>query len=220
MKKIMNVIVCAFFITPLTALSQSIFSSQKVISNSIDGGFAIYLSDLDDDNDLDVISISTQDNILSWYENLDGQGSFGTPNVLSTSIHGGGDVCASDLDNDNDPDIIAASPTNESFQLAWFQNMDNNGTFSEAKTIMNNNTHTNSIFPADMDNDGDIDLLLAHMTSFVLFTNIDGSGILTLPKKYIMHLWLHIQFVRLILTWMDMRTYLLQRVMKSHGFKI
>ncbi|MEJ2628956.1 MAG: right-handed parallel beta-helix repeat-containing protein, partial [bacterium] len=49
------------------------FSSQKIISTAADGAKAIYAVDLDGDGDQDVLSASSKDDKIAWYEN-DGSG--------------------------------------------------------------------------------------------------------------------------------------------------
>ena len=52
------------------------FGGQQVISSSASEASSVYATDLDGDGDADVLSASSFDDKIAWYENLGG-GSFG-----------------------------------------------------------------------------------------------------------------------------------------------
>ena len=65
-------------------------------------------ADLDGDGDPDVLSASSGDYPMAWYENLDGAGTFGPQQVILDnsfvySVH------AADLDGDGDPDVLSTA---------------------------------------------------------------------------------------------------------------
>ena len=57
---------------------------------------------------------------LVWFENLDGQGSFGAPQFIFNDLPFAITVTAADLDGDGDMDPVAASQT--SGFIYWFEN--------------------------------------------------------------------------------------------------
>jgi len=63
--------------------------SQKVITTNADGAQSVYAEDLDGDGDSDVLSASTADGKIAWYENL-GEGHFPTRRSSRRTLTGPG----------------------------------------------------------------------------------------------------------------------------------
>ena len=96
------------------------FSAEKAIDTR--GSFvqSVFAEDLDADNDIDVLSITT-DGEVAWYENTDGLGTFGTAQIISLEADNGRCVYAGDLDGDGDNDVLTASITGN--KIAWYENL-------------------------------------------------------------------------------------------------
>jgi hypothetical protein len=73
------------------------------------------------DNYVDVLSASAYDNKIAWYKNMDGNGDFSSRETISSSQTGARDVCAADLDNDNDMDVISIGE----YKIVWYENLTN-----------------------------------------------------------------------------------------------
>ena len=82
------------------------FSEQNVISVDAIGAQSVFAADLDRDGDADVLSASTIDNKIAWYENLDGRASFGTQQLITTNARNPRSIYAADLDHDGDVDVV------------------------------------------------------------------------------------------------------------------
>ena len=169
-----------------------IFGQAQLISSNRDGRSSVVLADLDGDGDLDALSSSTGlrevPAAITWFENTDGKGTFGdsrpidslTPYPMFPEL-----VIASDLDGDDDLDAVAVITGNNGNQFVWYENIDGQGTFSERKIIDAPKTPPQSAFAADLDGDGDSDILSATLGgSFVSprpseigwYENLDGNG--------------------------------------------
>ncbi len=130
---------------------------QQVIATQVAGAQFVFAADIDNDGDMDVLSASADDGKVAWYENLDGNESFSGQKIISQSLSGAGSVLAADIDNDNDLDVIACSPS--AVKIVWYENINGQGEFSQPKIIDSPQYGPTSIHVADLDVDGDIDIL-------------------------------------------------------------
>lgn len=121
----------------------------------------VFAADIDGDGDMDVVFASNGDNEVAWYENLDGLGNFGPKRTITNTLSKAWTVYAADLDNDGDIDILATSVQTFGGEVVWFENLDGLGTFSEKKTISTEVQSPRSVIAADIDNDGDMDVVSA-----------------------------------------------------------
>ncbi len=95
------------------------FVAQNIIGISTAHANDVFATDLDGDDDLDVLSASYYDNKIAWYEN-DGAGNFGPQRIISTAANGAWSVYAADLDGDGDIDVLSASENDD--KIAWYEN--------------------------------------------------------------------------------------------------
>ena len=108
-------------------LQTGVFGAQQVISSQASGAWSVYATDLDGDGDADVLSASSYDDKIAWYENLGG-GVFGSQQVISTQANSPWSVYATDLDGDGDADVLSASGHPSPFiqdvdKIAWYENL-------------------------------------------------------------------------------------------------
>ncbi|AFL79997.1 hypothetical protein Aeqsu_0485 [Aequorivita sublithincola DSM 14238] len=152
------------------------FGTQRLITSAADGAIGLHASDIDGDGDFDILSASFLDNKIAWYENTDGLGVFGPQKLLTNSALSTRDVYAEDLDGDGDMDVIAASTADD--RVIWFENLDGLGSFGPLKVINNNANGVISVRAADIDGDGDKDVIAAIFGDgkIVWYENMDGLG--------------------------------------------
>lgn len=119
--------------------------------------FDAYANDLDGDGDMDVLGSSQLGDKLFWYENLDGLGNFSSPIIIESS--GGGElrIASLDLDNDGDLDVLISDLWFS--KISWYENLDGLGDFSPENTLVENFGEALETQFADLDSDGDIDLI-------------------------------------------------------------
>ena len=151
------------------------FSRRKVISNQTIGANDVILADLDADGKPDVVYAASTSNTIGWHRNL-GSGNFGEANLLSTNALNANGLHVADLDNDGDLDVLAASEADDT--VGWFANIDGKGTFTDRQVITSEADSARSVFAADLDGDGDLDVLSASARDDIVawYENEDGVG--------------------------------------------
>jgi hypothetical protein len=152
------------------------FGTQQVVSTAGDGVRSVFAADLDGDGDLDLVSASEVDDEISWYQNTDGAGNFGTQKVISASAYSAASVFVADLDGDGDQDVLSASVLDD--KIAWYENTDGAGNFTAQPAISTAADGAHSVFAADLDGDGDLDVLSASQgdDKIAWYENTDGAG--------------------------------------------
>lgn len=155
---------------------QGNFSLVQLVNTDNTSGMAIAAVDFDEDNDLDILAASASDDKVAWYENTDGQGDFGSQNILIAGTRSVGAIQVADLDNDNDLEILFVSSWSD--KVAWYENLDNQGGFANQKIITTNADNAEDIKIADIDNDGDMDVVSASRfdNKIAWYENLDGQG--------------------------------------------
>jgi len=156
-------------------------ATQKTITTQASGTTSVYAADMDGDGDMDVLSASFNDNKIAWYENTDGKGTFSTQKIITTQASGATSVYAADIDGDGDMDVLSASRNDN--KVAWYENTDGKGTFSTQKTITTQASGAQSVYAADTDGDGDMDVLSASLDGKIAwYDNTDGEGTFSTQK--------------------------------------
>jgi hypothetical protein len=97
------------------------FGARQIITSTLVTPYMVFSIDLDDDGDADVLSASGTDNKVVWFENMDGLGTFGLEQIITTSTDGPRSVYAADIDNDGDNDVLSASIREN--KIAWYENL-------------------------------------------------------------------------------------------------
>ena len=128
-------------------------------------GSAIAFSDVDGDGDEDVLitGLSDEDRIAKLYLN-DGVGTFteapGTPfEGVSLSAIG-----FSDVDGDGDQDVLITGQSDSGPRIAKLYTNDGQGSFTEVLNTPFDGVTSGSVAFADVDGDGDSDLLITGLT--------------------------------------------------------
>jgi hypothetical protein len=168
------------------------FSNEQIIFT--DNTYPVDTADLDGDGDVDLLVHRG-----GWHENLDGQVHFGDRRI---AVEGAGMIYAVDMDDDGDPDIVATGSTSVADEshsyIAWHENTDGQGTFGDRNVIATRINRVGndvtpyriSVQPADLDNDGDVDLVSnwrrwsswPHTSHFVWYESrvvgdVNGDGV-------------------------------------------
>ena len=84
---------------------------------------------------------------------------FGVQQIISTTALSAHSVFAADVDGDGDLDVLSASFLDD--KIAWYENADGAGSFGAQQVISTAAVVATSVFAADVDGDGDLDVLSA-----------------------------------------------------------
>ena len=77
------VLISAFSLCPAVYADFRLPQNSIIMQSETDGPTCVYAADLDGDGDIDVLSASSYDGKIAWYEN-DGAGQFGSQQVITT----------------------------------------------------------------------------------------------------------------------------------------
>ena len=113
---------------------------------------------------------------LEWRDLLTVTFQIETPIIGSNSNYPKS-VYSADLDGDKDADIVVASLVND--RVSWYENLDGLGNYSQQKVISNLAVGAASVFAADLDGDGDIDVISGGTSEYdsdVSWYANDGQG--------------------------------------------
>jgi hypothetical protein len=175
------------------------FGSENWILDFIAEPENTIAADLDGDEDVDLLLgfVASQGLVqIGWYENADGKGSFGQRRDIGVetiySNYFRAKAIPADLDGDADLDVLTTSVSfgtgpgqpGPDATIAWYENMDGKGNFGARRVIVARKVNsTVSATPADLDRDGDTDLIVTGYAG-VWYENVDGKGSFGPPRTF------------------------------------
>ncbi len=129
--------------------------------HTVDGAFfganSVYAADVDGDGDMDVLGAAWDDDEIAWWENTSGDGSAWTEHTVDGFFDVACSVYAADVDGDGDMDVLGAAWDDD--EIAWWENTSGNGTAWAKHTVDGSFDGAGSVYAADVDGDGDMDVL-------------------------------------------------------------
>lgn len=177
------------------ALISSIIQSDPWAEIDPAHEMSVAAADIDGDGDMDVIATLYDAQQVAWFENL-GTAGF-AQHVVSDQAKTVEHIIAADFDGDGDIDLALGQQASEEIDaLTWFEN-DGTGVFNmhsidgsaAAAPSTDGHLRTSALSSADMDGDGDLDLLASlqcyydpwrgsSWTQYAWYAN-DGHGTFT-----------------------------------------
>jgi len=158
---------------------QGDFGPQQIITDTAIGASSVFATDLDNDGNIDVLATAGLANKIIWFKNLDGQGNFGSEQLITNETAGPTSVFAIDIDNDGDMDVLSGS---SDAKMAWYENTNGEGSFGTQQIISTDFEYPLNITAPDLDGDGNLDVLSGsgnNNNKVVWFKNDDGQGSFT-----------------------------------------
>lgn len=136
--------------------------------------------DVDGDGYMDVVSLSIDGDFeIRWFKNIDGEGTFDAGTVIANDPALYLSFEFVDLNGDGQEDILYLE--NNPREVRWMERLSPAGEFTPSELIFaNSNGFIKQVTPADLDNDGDLDLITIFADTFEdrisWFENTDGLG--------------------------------------------
>ncbi len=131
---------------------------RHTVAENIDGASDVAVVDLDQDGYLDVVSSASFGNKFYWHKNS--ANNLFTNHVILDGARFANAVEIGDIDGDNKPDVIGSSGVDDS--VRWFKYSKQGFT---VHLINQTNDAPNDVKAKDLDNDGDLDLVVPNFFS-------------------------------------------------------
>ncbi len=152
------------------------------VKQVIEKGNKVFTSDIDGDGfeDLIIGEKLVNSHNLFWYKN-DGQGTFENGVIVSEGTNSDyiKTLYALDINNNGNNDILAVfSNINNSsyYRIVWFENIDGLGNFMSEQLILEGTNQLSTIYPADINGDGNLDIVTASTNFGTGWLENDGQG--------------------------------------------
>jgi len=136
------------------------------INNSSSPASEINQSDIDNDGDLDILAISSDETDILLFEN-NGAGNFSPGQNLVTGLFQAKLIRLEDLNQDGNIDIILGHNNQSS---GWFQG-DGQGNFGPELALFPSSIYVRDLQIADRESDGDLDIFMLYSNRVILREN-------------------------------------------------
>jgi hypothetical protein len=149
---------------------------EHIVDALFDTAFDVYSADVDGDGDMDILGAAYLDSDITWWENDDGSGTSWTEHTVDDSFSGAMSVYAANIDGDTNMDVLGAAMHDD--DITWWKNTNGLGTSWTEYTIDGDFDGARSVYSADINGDGDMDVLGAAISAddITWWENDDGSG--------------------------------------------
>ncbi|MEQ8211053.1 MAG: FG-GAP-like repeat-containing protein [Lacipirellulaceae bacterium] len=131
--------------------------AEHTIDGSFNGAASVRTADVDGDGDLDVLGAAFAADDITWWENTASDGSAWTEHTIDGSFDGSTSVTTADVDGDGDLDVLGAAVLAD--DITWWENIASDGSAWTEHTIDGSFDGSTSVTTADVDGDGDLDVL-------------------------------------------------------------
>jgi hypothetical protein len=154
----------------------TVLFERHVVDADFAGLHAVEDADLDGDGDTDLFGAAMTASEVMWWENTDGEGGGWAEHLVAGGFAGARSVAAADLDGDGDPDLVGAAAGSD--LVAWWENTDGTALNWVPHTVTDSFDFVIYVRVADLDGDGDPDLLGAALRDDAIawWENADGRA--------------------------------------------
>ncbi|MFH1013394.1 MAG: VCBS repeat-containing protein [Thermoplasmatota archaeon] len=157
--------------------------AKQVIKSNYPGAHGVFACDIDGDGDMDVLGASANLNRIDLWIQEGGTPIVWTEQTIGSQYGGARSVYSIDIDNDGDMDVLGTALTDNEITL-WYNEGGTPITWTE-QTISDNFPAAHHVYAADIDNDGDNDVLGAAYGNRVTLWINEGDNPITWSKQNI-----------------------------------
>jgi hypothetical protein len=155
--------------------------TEQELSSTALNATSVGAADLDGDGDLDVLGGASGLFVTGWFENLILHRSAAFPGSgnVGPIVYRPYDVSLGDLDGDGDLDVVAGDHPPLGFgQVRWYENTAGDGSAWTQATLGSTPDRPTEQLPADVDGDGDLDVLATAFNDDVTgwYENLNGDA--------------------------------------------
>ncbi len=156
--------------------SETINFIEHNVTTNFDRVSGLFIADIDNDNDQDIIGAAINDNEVAWWRNDGGNPIQWTKEVIDDNYGGAIYLCAEDINGDGHLDIIATAAI--AHQVCWWSNSGGVPIQWTKHIIVSNYTEAHGIIAIDLDKDQKMDIVstAAALNKISWWKNETGSG--------------------------------------------
>jgi len=137
--------------------------TEHTVDGDFDWAASVYSADINGDGYMDVLGASHGDDDITWWENVGGSGTSWTEHTVDGSFNGATAVYSADINGDGYMDVLGAAVHAD--DITWWENMDGSGTSWTEHTVDGDFNGALSVYSADVNGDGYMDVLGAAYTA-------------------------------------------------------
>ncbi|MHC4229750.1 MAG: FG-GAP-like repeat-containing protein, partial [Planctomycetota bacterium] len=134
---------------------------KRVIDNSVSGTQLVHAADVDSDGDMDVVGATWLDGGINWWENAVGNGTSWQKHTIDSAMNADYSrthcMRVSDMDGDGRLDVVASAGSKSG--INWWENPKVSGADWTRHYVIGSDGEVESVYAADLDGDGDMDLI-------------------------------------------------------------
>jgi hypothetical protein len=134
---------------------------KHAIDNSVSGTQLVNAADVDGDGDIDVVGATWLDGGFNWWENAVGNGTSWQKHTIDGAMNADYSrthcMRVADMDGDGRLDVVASAGRNSG--VNWWENPKISGTDWTRHYVIGSDGEVESVYAADLDGDGDMDLI-------------------------------------------------------------
>lgn len=148
--------------------------TARPVSPGIVGAISVHGVDVDGDGDTDILAVDNGNDRVLWFENNGARPPAWTQRVITPTAVDPWGVFSADLDRDGDMDVLTASVGDD--RLVWHENDGARPPGWTAHPLPTTTNGPTSVRAADLDGDGDLDVIAGSDDTKIAWYESDGMA--------------------------------------------